>query len=106
MTVTYAALGGGLLSFALTFGLAPIYRKQLKEDDDWQSIYKSLVAGGGVEFVDPEDAYARRDRIALVDVRLGLKYEKAHAPEARSLPLYTPIQGWGAAAVARRAAFR
>lgn len=104
-TIAYWALGASAVSFVGTFGLANLFKSEFKEDVDWQTVYADLVAGGGVPSVSSSAAYAKRKSAALVDVRLGMKYDKGHPEGAKSLPLYIPIQGWSPAAIIRRVGF-
>jgi hypothetical protein len=55
----YIGLGSALVSFALTFGVAPRFRSSFKEEDNWRDIYGKLVAMGGVESLPPNEAAAR-----------------------------------------------
>ncbi|KAI8477262.1 MAG: Rhodanese-like domain-containing protein [Monoraphidium minutum] len=104
-TIAYWSIGAGAVSFALTFGVAPLFKKNFKEDVDWKAVYQDLVAGGGVPSVTPAAAYAKRKSAVLVDVRLGLKYEAGHPEGAASVPLYLPIQSWDPASIIRRLGF-
>jgi hypothetical protein len=57
--VVYIGLGSALVSFFLTFGVAPRFRGAFKEEDNWRDIYGELVAMGRVESLSPTEAAAR-----------------------------------------------
>eukprot|EP00878_Enallax_costatus_P019678 GHUV01020763.1.p1 GENE.GHUV01020763.1~~GHUV01020763.1.p1 ORF type:complete len:190 (+),score=53.23 GHUV01020763.1:371-940(+) len=65
------------------------------------------MQASGVKQVDATEAYSRSKSggAVLVDVRLGNKYESAHAAGSLSIPLYNPIQNWDLASTIRRAGF-
>jgi rhodanese-related sulfurtransferase len=101
-TVAYWSIGAAGLSFVGTFFVAPLFKSSFKEDADWQTIYKELIASGGVPAVEAEAAYARRKtcdflgRCCCVVLRCavvcccacrGLIYILSPAPRLSSNPL-------------------
>jgi hypothetical protein len=58
-TAVYATLTAAIVSFGLTFGVAPRYKSLFKEADTWRDIYSEIMATGGVASVTPMQAVAR-----------------------------------------------
>lgn len=109
--VSEIALGGTATLAALTFGVAPRFRELFKEDVDWKQIHAELTqeTGGALEDVSVEELArllaAEQSSLVVLDVRPATDFARAHAPGAINVPMYMPIQGWGAPAIIRRAAF-
>eukprot|EP01024_Parvocaulis_polyphysoides_P043594 TRINITY_DN3997_c1_g1_i1.p1 TRINITY_DN3997_c1_g1~~TRINITY_DN3997_c1_g1_i1.p1 ORF type:complete len:285 (-),score=39.18 TRINITY_DN3997_c1_g1_i1:211-1065(-) len=100
--VVIGALG---VSFVLTFFVAPKFKDQFKEEEQWVDIYPKLKQQG-VKSVTPEQAKILRDKgTAVVDVRLTRKFENGGINGSVNIPLYQPISGMGIAPNIRRAGF-
>lgn len=72
----------------------------------WAAIQETLKEND-VKFVSPQEVAfaAARPGALLLDCRPPAEYEAGHIPGAASIPLYRPITGLSARAVARRAVF-
>jgi hypothetical protein len=58
----YVGLGLTLVSFILTFGVAPRFRSAFRESETWQEMYPDFMARGGVESIPPRQAIERAAR--------------------------------------------
>uniref|UniRef100_A0A061R0P2 Rhodanese-like domain-containing protein chloroplastic-like n=1 Tax=Tetraselmis sp. GSL018 TaxID=582737 RepID=A0A061R0P2_9CHLO len=100
----YATVAALAASFVGTFVVAPRFKKNFKEEDDWQTIYEELVRNGGVQGISAADASKRRGAV-IVDVRLARKAELGKPSNSLNIPLYQPIQGWDIPSTIRRIGF-
>eukprot|EP01023_Acetabularia_acetabulum_P003108 TRINITY_DN1132_c0_g1_i1.p1 TRINITY_DN1132_c0_g1~~TRINITY_DN1132_c0_g1_i1.p1 ORF type:complete len:291 (+),score=28.80 TRINITY_DN1132_c0_g1_i1:2-874(+) len=82
-----AVIGALGVSFVLTFFVAPKYKDQFKEEEQWKDIYIQLK------------------QAAIVDVRLSRKFENGGIDGSVNIPLYQPISGMGIAPNVRRVGF-
>eukprot|EP01023_Acetabularia_acetabulum_P003110 TRINITY_DN1132_c0_g1_i3.p1 TRINITY_DN1132_c0_g1~~TRINITY_DN1132_c0_g1_i3.p1 ORF type:complete len:309 (+),score=32.68 TRINITY_DN1132_c0_g1_i3:2-928(+) len=100
-----AVIGALGVSFVLTFFVAPKYKDQFKEEEQWKDIYIQLKQQG-VKSITPQEAKNRRNNgAAIVDVRLSRKFENGGIDGSVNIPLYQPISGMGIAPNVRRVGF-
>lgn len=65
----------------------------MQEEDDWKTIYNSLMESGGVTTITAEQAKAKRGAV-IVDVRLANKAQNGMAAGSISIPLYQVTRGY------------
>eukprot|EP00238_Polyblepharides_amylifera_P008962 CAMPEP_0196583154 /NCGR_PEP_ID=MMETSP1081-20130531/42282_1 /TAXON_ID=36882 /ORGANISM="Pyramimonas amylifera, Strain CCMP720" /LENGTH=238 /DNA_ID=CAMNT_0041903951 /DNA_START=233 /DNA_END=949 /DNA_ORIENTATION=+ len=93
------------VSYVIIFFIVPRINRNFKESGSWISTYEFLVKNNLVSLTAKDAARAQQTGAVMLDVRPAEEFSGGFVEDSLSVPLYRPIQGWGAAANLRRAGF-